>query len=81
MPYVHQCVLSWIHLQVFSRQTLPDSCCQSCHKLQDFAKQVVQNFSYLAETGYAEGMMCHALVRGPESEKQTIAVGIPILIR
>ena len=81
MPYVHQCQLSWINLEIVSRQTLPDSSCQSCQKLQEFAKHVVQNFSYLAETGYAEGMMCHALVRGPDCEKQTIAVGIPILIR
>jgi hypothetical protein len=42
---------------------------------------VVQNFSFLAETGYAEGVICHTLVKGLDREKRTIAVGIPIIMR
>ena len=50
-------------------------------KAQNFTKEVLQNFSYLAETGYAEGAICHKLVKGSEEDKKTIAVSIPIIIR
>ena len=81
MPYVDQCQLSWLKLSTDSRPTLPDSSCQSCQKIQKLTKEIVQNFSFSAETGYAEGVICHSLVKGLDREKQTIAVGIPIIIR
>lgn len=43
---------------------------------------VSQNVSLLAETGYAEGQMCHILaVPGREREKALVAVSAPMLIR
>ena len=81
MPYFYQCQLSWLKLSTDSRPTLADSCCQSCQNIQRLTKEIFQNFSYLAETGYAEGVICHSLVKGLDQEKQAIAVGIPIIIR
>jgi hypothetical protein len=81
MPFIHQCQLSWLKLEIDKRPTLVDSRCRSCENLLEFSKEVIQNFSFLAETGYAEGTMCHTLVKGISKEKQTIAIGVPILIR
>jgi hypothetical protein len=81
MPFIDQCQLSWLKLATDSRQTLPDTCCRSCQNLQHLTKEIIQNFSYLAETGYAEGVICHKLVKGLNRDKRTIAVGIPIIIR
>ena len=81
MPFIQQSQLSWVKLETEARPTLPDSLCGSCQNLQNFTKEVLQNFSYLAETGYAEGAICHKLVKGSEEDKKTIAVSIPIIIR
>jgi hypothetical protein len=81
MPFIHQCQLSWLKLEIDKRPTLVDSRCRSCENLLEFSKEVIQNFSFLAETGYAEGTMCHTLVKGISKEKQTIAIGVPTLIR
>ena len=36
---------------------------QDCCELDSLCKELLQNFSLLAETGYAEGVMCHTLVK------------------
>ena len=44
-------------------------------------KELLQNFSLLAETGYAEGVMCHTLVKGGIIDKQNVSIGVPLLVR
>lgn len=81
MPYIHQRTLSWVRPEVESRITLKDSPCQSCQELDELTKELVQNFSLLAETGYAEGVMCHTLVKGLLSDKQSVAIAVPLVVR
>ena len=45
------------------RPSLKDSPCQECQDLKNLSDELLQNFSLLAETGYAEGVMCHTLVK------------------
>ena len=49
---------------------LKDSPCQDCCDLDSLCKELLQNFSLLAETGYAEGVMCHTLVKVRNSSLQ-----------
>ena len=81
MPYVHQRTLSWLKPEIESRTTLKDSPCPDCQELQALVKELVQNFSLLAETGYAEGVMCHTLVKGTLSDKQSVSIAVPLLVR
>ena len=81
MPLVNQRTMSWLKPQIENRPTLKDSPCPECSDLLDLSRDLVQNFSLLAETGYAEGVMCHKLVKGIKSEKLSVSIGIPLLVR
>ena len=81
MPIVNQRTMSWLKPQLEDRPTLKDSPCPECSDLLDLSRDLVQNFSLLAETGYAEGVMCHKLVKGCKSEKLSVSIGIPLLVR
>ncbi len=81
MPYVYQRTLSWLRPEIESRPTMKDSPCKDCLELQALSKELVQNFSLLAETGYSEGVMCHTLVKGVISDKQSVAIAVPLLVR
>ena len=41
----------------------------------------MQNFSLLAETGLAEGEMCHTLVKGETKDKRNVSISVPLLVR
>ena len=60
---------------------MKDSPCQECQDLEDLSKELSQNFSLLAETGYAEGVMCHKLVKGEINDKRNVSVSAPLLVR
>ena len=62
--------MSWLKPEIDSRPTLKDSPCQDCCDLDSLCKELLQNFSLLAETGYAEGVMCHTLVKVRNSSLQ-----------
>jgi hypothetical protein len=81
MPFVHQRTLSWLRPEIMARPSLKDSPCQECLELQNLSKELIQNFSLLAETGYAEGVMCHSLVTGLTKDKQAVSIAIPLLVR
>ena len=70
MPFVNQRTMSWLKPEIDSRPTLKDSPCQDCCDLDSLCKELLQNFSLLAETGYAEGVMCHTLVKVRNSSLQ-----------
>ena len=76
-----QRIMSWLRPEVEERPTLKDSPCQECQDLKDLAKELQQNFSLLAETGYAEGVMCHTLIKGGRSDKQNVSIAVPLLVR
>ncbi len=42
---------------------------------------MTQNISLLAESGYAEGQMCHVLAVGDRPDKELVAVSAPMLVR
>ena len=71
MPFVNQRTMSWLKPEIDSRPTLKDSPCQDCCDLDSLCKELLQNFSLLAETGYAEGVMCHTLVKVRNLQKGT----------
>lgn len=81
MPFVNQRTMSWLIPQIESRPTLKDSPCQECLELDNLSKELWQNFSLLAETGYAEGVMCHTLVKGTIEDKRNVSISVPILVR
>jgi len=81
MPFVNQRTMSWLKPEIDSRPTLKDSPCQDCCDLDSLCKELLQNFSLLAETGYAEGVMCHTLVKGNIADKQNVSIGVPLLVR
>ncbi len=82
IPFVNQRTFSWLKPEIESRRpTLADSPCQECGELKVLSRELLQNFSLLAETGYAEGVFCHTLVKGDLEEKQCVSVGIPLLVR
>ena len=72
MPFVNQRTMSWLKPEIDSRPTLKDSPCQDCCDLDSLCKELLQNFSLLAETGYAEGVMCHTLVKVRNLQKGLI---------
>ena len=81
MPVVNQRTLSWMKPQLEGRPTMKDSPCSECSEFNTLGQDLVQNFSLLAETGYAEGVMCHTLVKGLQSDKQNVSIGVPLLVR
>ena len=83
MPFVKQRIISWLKPKIESRPTLNDSPCQECSDLLDLSKEILQNFSLLAETGYAEGVICHTLAKesGELNDKQNVAIGTPLVVR
>ena len=82
MPFVQQRHLTWLKLTLDARPTLRDSsCCASCRDLQQLGSNLAQNVSLLAETGFAEGQMCHALMRGTAEEKRNVAISTPMLVK
>lgn len=81
MPFVNQRTMSWLRPEIESRPTIKESPCQDCLELLELSRELAQNFSLLAETGYAEGVMCHTLVKGEVADKQNVAIGVPLLVR
>ena len=53
----------FLSIPIALRPSLKDSPCQECQDLKNLSDELLQNFSLLAETGYAEGVMCHTLVK------------------
>ena len=53
----------FLSIPIALRPSLKDSPCQECQDLKNLSVELLQNFSLLAETGYAEGVMCHTLVK------------------
>ena len=60
-----------LFLSIALRPSLKDSPCQECQDLEMLSNELLQNFSLLAETGYAEGVMCHTLVKGDTARYRT----------
>ena len=81
MPVVNQRTLSWLKPQLEARPTMKDSPCSECIDLQTLGMDLVQNFSLLAETGYAEGVLCHTLLKGLQSDRLSVSIGVPLLVR
>ena len=81
MPIVNQRIMSWLKPEIASRPTMKDPPCQECQDLEDLSKELSQNFSLLAETGYAEGVMCHKLVKGEIDDKRNVSVSATLLVR
>ena len=75
MPVVNQRTFSWLKPQLEARPTMPDSPCSECIGLQTLGMDLVQNFSLLAETGYAEGVLCHTLLKGLQSDRLSVSIG------
>ena len=78
MSFVSQRHLSQIGLTLASRSTLPDSMCRSCTYLHQLRADIDKYIIPLSESGYAEGQMCHVLMRGTETEKKNVAVRPPV---
>ena len=81
MPFVNQKTFSWLKPQIEGRPTLSDSPCTDCTELSKFCKELLVNFSLLAETGYSEGVMCHKLVKGTLEDKENVSIAVPIVVR
>jgi len=81
MSFVKHRSLSWMRLAFDQRPTLPDSPCPSCSAHLTLGASLESNAALLAESGYAEGQMCHVLVRGNKEEKYQVAVSTPMLVR
>ena len=81
MSFVNQRYLTVMGLALESRPTLPDSMCKSCKNLHYLRSSIMHNISLLAESGYAEGQMCHTLMRGTEEEKKNVAISTPLQVR
>jgi hypothetical protein len=82
MTFVRQRHMSWAKRAIdYARPTLTDSPCPSCHHLIALRSSLTQNISLLAESGYAEGQMCHDLMRGTEKQKVAVAISAPMLVK
>jgi len=83
-PFILQRHMSWMYLALEDRCSLEvEAGCDSCRDLKAMVATIAQNLSLLAETGYAEGEMCHRLVMKSYSleEKQAISISAPLLVR
>ncbi len=56
-------------------------CLQGCKDLFLTRSTISQNISLLAESGYAEGQMCHVLAVGGAADRRLVAVSAPMLVR
>ncbi|XP_040564552.1 uncharacterized protein [Lepeophtheirus salmonis] len=81
MSFVYQRQLPYLRRAFDSFCTLEDSPCIRCNKIKGFLNSFSTNVSLLAETGYAEGEMCHHLLRGSVHEKRSIAISTPFVAR
>ena len=84
MSFVSQRHFSWLKLFLSGRPTLGEdasSHCGSCRNLFALQTNLTNYVSSLAETGYAEGQMCHTLMRGERSHKVNVAISTPMLVR
>ncbi len=82
MSIVTQRHMSWMKLALDSRPSLADECmCAGCKELFLLRSHLNQNVSVLAESGYAEGQMCHLLMRGSSTDKHCVAISAPMVVR
>ena len=81
MAFINQKHPSWLTVEIEKRHTLTDSMCSSCSNLQELRTRLLSNISMLAESGYAEGQMCHILVRATNSEKKNVAISAPMVVK
>eukprot|EP00096_Caligus_rogercresseyi_P000255 TRINITY_DN10652_c0_g1_i1.p1 TRINITY_DN10652_c0_g1~~TRINITY_DN10652_c0_g1_i1.p1 ORF type:complete len:353 (+),score=75.77 TRINITY_DN10652_c0_g1_i1:2-1060(+) len=81
MSFVYQRQIPYLKAAFDSFCTLKDSPCLRCQRISNFLSTFMTNVSLLAETGYAEGEMCHNLLRGTLSEKRSIAISTPFVSR
>lgn len=55
--------------------------CGKCVKVRLLRNELVQNISLLAESGFAEGQMCHMLMKGSRAERMDVAISAPMIVR
>lgn len=55
--------------------------CDKCNHLKSLQDKLLKNLSFVAESGYGMGVLCHILLTGLNSEQSSCILAIPHLIR
>jgi len=80
-PILKQKHATWIQLQLQQKGGL--ECCEEHDsEVRKVARDVINNLTQIAETGYGEGEICHRLVNPAfEADKQNIAISATLLVK
>ncbi|XP_023235840.1 armadillo repeat-containing protein 5-like [Centruroides sculpturatus] len=69
-------------LLIRNKLTIHDSSiCDKCNHLKLLQSKLLKNLSFVAESGYGMGVLCHILLTGLDSEQSSCILAIPYLIR
>jgi len=80
-PFLLQGLFPWLRLEVGERlYGCNELTCPTCQNIKSTFTSIFQEFVFAAETGYIEGTVCHALVKGNEETRIVMTVGIVAIV-